>query len=46
MRRKALDKLLTMVGGLLTIVLIGLLVENVIFRVVGIRTVQRWGMHG
>ncbi len=36
----------SVVAGLLTIILIGLLVENVIFRVVGIRTVQRWGMHG
>jgi NitT/TauT family transport system permease protein len=33
-------------AGLLTIILIGLLVENVIFRVVEVRTVQRWGMHG
>jgi NitT/TauT family transport system permease protein len=32
-------------AGLLTIILIGLLVENVIFRVVEARTVQRWGMH-
>jgi Metal binding domain of Ada len=30
--------------GLLTVILIGLMVENQIFRVVEIRTVQRWGM--
>jgi NitT/TauT family transport system permease protein len=31
-------------AGLLTVILIGLMVENLIFRVVEIRTVQRWGM--
>jgi len=31
-------------AGLLTIILIGLAVENVIFRVIETRTVQRWGM--
>jgi NitT/TauT family transport system permease protein len=31
-------------AGLLTIILIGLLVENVIFRTVELRTVRRWGM--
>jgi NitT/TauT family transport system permease protein len=31
-------------AGLLTIILIGLAVENVIFRVIEKRTVQRWGM--
>jgi NitT/TauT family transport system permease protein len=31
-------------AGLLTVILIGLIVENLIFRVVEIRTVQRWGM--
>ena len=31
-------------GGLLAIILIGLLVENVIFRFIEARTVQRWGM--
>jgi NitT/TauT family transport system permease protein len=31
-------------AGLLTIILIGLAVENVVFRFIEIRTVQRWGM--
>jgi NitT/TauT family transport system permease protein len=31
-------------AGLLTVILIGLFVENLIFRVVEARTVQRWGM--
>jgi NitT/TauT family transport system permease protein len=31
-------------AGLLTIILIGLAVENVVFRVIEKRTVQRWGM--
>jgi NitT/TauT family transport system permease protein len=31
-------------AGLLTIIMIGLLVENVIFRTLEIRTVRRWGM--
>ena len=30
--------------GLLTVIIIGLLVENVIFRSVELRTVRRWGM--
>ena len=32
-------------AGLFTVILIGLLVENLIFRTVALRTVQRWGMH-
>jgi NitT/TauT family transport system permease protein len=31
-------------GGLLTIIMIGLFVENVIFRWIEARTIQRWGM--
>jgi NitT/TauT family transport system permease protein len=31
-------------AGLLTIILIGLAVENVVFRVIEKNTVQRWGM--
>jgi NitT/TauT family transport system permease protein len=31
-------------AGLFTVILIGLLVENVIFRTVEVRTVRRWGM--
>ena len=31
-------------AGLLTIIMIGLAVENVIFRVIETKTVQRWGM--
>jgi sulfonate transport system permease protein len=31
-------------AGLLTVIMIGLLVENVIFRTVELRTVRRWGM--
>jgi len=31
-------------AGLFTVILIGLLVENVIFRTVEARTVRRWGM--
>jgi NitT/TauT family transport system permease protein len=31
-------------AGLFTVILIGLVVENVIFRTVEIRTVRRWGM--
>jgi NitT/TauT family transport system permease protein len=31
-------------AGLLTIILIGLAVENVVFRFIECRTVQRWGM--
>lgn len=33
-------------AGLLTIILIGLLVKNVIFRVIADRTVPCRGMHG
>ena len=35
---------LAVVAGLFTVILIGLLVENVIFRTVEARTVRRWGM--
>jgi NitT/TauT family transport system permease protein len=31
-------------AGLFTVILIGLVVENVVFRTVEIRTVRRWGM--
>jgi NitT/TauT family transport system permease protein len=31
-------------AGLLTVIVIGLIVENVIFRTVELRTVRRWGM--
>jgi len=31
-------------AGLFTVILIGLIVENVIFRTVEARTVRRWGM--
>ena len=31
-------------AGLFTVILIGLLVENVIFRTIEQRTVRRWGM--
>jgi NitT/TauT family transport system permease protein len=31
-------------AGLLTVIVIGLLVENVVFRTLEIRTVRRWGM--
>jgi NitT/TauT family transport system permease protein len=31
-------------AGLFTVILIGLLVENVVFRTVELRTVRRWGM--
>jgi NitT/TauT family transport system permease protein len=33
-------------AGLLTVILIGLAVENLVFRTIEARTVQRWGMHG
>ena len=33
-------------AGLLTVIVIGLLVENVIFRWIETRTVRRWGMQG
>ncbi|HUJ01723.1 MAG TPA: ABC transporter permease [Usitatibacter sp.] len=32
-------------AGLFTVILIGLLVENLIFRTIEQRTVRRWGMH-
>jgi len=32
-------------AGLFTVILIGLLVENLIFRTIAQRTVRRWGMH-
>ena len=31
-------------AGLLTVIVIGLVVENVIFRMIEARTVRRWGM--
>ena len=31
-------------AGLFTVILIGLAVENVVFRLIETRTVQRWGM--
>jgi NitT/TauT family transport system permease protein len=31
-------------AGLLTVILIGLVVENVVFRTIELRTVRRWGM--
>jgi NitT/TauT family transport system permease protein len=31
-------------AGLLTIILIGLAIENIVFRALELRTVQRWGM--
>ena len=31
-------------AGLLTVILIGLFVENVVFRTIELRTVRRWGM--
>ena len=31
-------------AGLLTVILFGLLVENLIFKTIEARTVQRWGM--
>lgn len=33
-------------AGLLTVILIGLLVENLIFRIVEQNTIQKWGMQG
>jgi NitT/TauT family transport system permease protein len=33
-----------MFAGLLSIILIGLFVENIIFRFIETNTVQRWGM--
>ena len=35
---------LTSVAGLLTVILFGLIVENLIFRTIENRTVRRWGM--
>ncbi|HET7547614.1 MAG TPA: ABC transporter permease [Usitatibacter sp.] len=32
-------------AGLFTVIFIGLLVENLIFRTIEMRTVRRWGMH-
>jgi NitT/TauT family transport system permease protein len=32
-------------AGLLTVILIGLAVENLVFRTVELRTVRRWGVH-
>lgn len=34
----------TAFSGLLTVILIGLAVESMIFRVIGARTVNLWGM--
>ena len=31
-------------AGLFSVILIGLLVENIVFRTVELRTVRRWGM--
>jgi NitT/TauT family transport system permease protein len=31
-------------GGLLSIILIGLFIENIVFRSIEARTVRRWGM--
>jgi NitT/TauT family transport system permease protein len=31
-------------AGLLTVIIIGLVVENVVFRSIEMRTVRRWGM--
>jgi NitT/TauT family transport system permease protein len=33
-------------AGLLTVIVIGLVVENLIFRSVEQRTVRRWGLQG
>lgn len=33
-------------AGLLTVILIGLLVENLIFGTIERRTVRRWGLQG
>jgi len=32
-------------AGLLTVILIGLVVENLIFQTIERRTIHRWGMH-
>ena len=31
-------------AGLITVIIIGLLVENVVFRTIEAKTVRRWGM--
>jgi NitT/TauT family transport system permease protein len=31
-------------AGLLSIILIGLFIENVVFRLIEMKTVRRWGM--
>ncbi|HEX5958426.1 MAG TPA: ABC transporter permease [Hyphomicrobiaceae bacterium] len=41
--KNALD-IASVFGGLLTVILLGLLVENVVFGVIERHTVQRWGM--
>ncbi|MGH8798154.1 MAG: ABC transporter permease [Caldimonas sp.] len=33
-------------AGLLTVIIIGLIVENLIFRTIERKTVQKWGLHG
>ncbi len=33
-------------AGLLTVILIGLFVENFIFRIIARNTIQKWGMQG
>ena len=33
-------------AGLFTVILIGLVVENLVFRNIELRTVRRWGMQG
>jgi NitT/TauT family transport system permease protein len=33
-------------AGLLTVIIIGLVVENLIFRTIERRTVQKWGLQG
>ena len=35
-----------MFAGLFTVILIGLAVENLVFRNIELRTVRRWGMQG
>ena len=35
---------LVVFAGLLTVIIFGLLVENVVFRLIERSTVQRWGM--
>lgn len=31
-------------AGLLTVIIIGLLVENIVFRTVEVNTIQKWGV--